>query len=101
MIDPVAGWFEYAQLYNAPTADDCQKLFNSTWLSKYPRPREVGFDNRSEFKAVLQELCENMGPTIKLSLAWNPQANAILERVHQVLQDCLVTMDLDRKHRNK
>ena len=82
MIDPVTGWFEYGQLCNAPTAEQCQKLFDSTWLSRYPRPREVGFDNRSEFKEVFRELCENMGLTIKLSLPWNPHANAILERVH-------------------
>ena len=29
------------------------------------------------------------------SLPWNPQSNAILERIHQVLQDILVTLDLD------
>ena len=36
-----------------------------------------------------------MGLFEKPSLAWNPQSNAILDRVHQVLQDCLLTMDLD------
>ena len=30
MIDPVTGWFELRQLLNTPTADDCQKLFDST-----------------------------------------------------------------------
>ena len=29
MIDPVRGWFEYAQLYNAPTAKEYHKLFDS------------------------------------------------------------------------
>ena len=29
------------------------------------------------------------------SNAWNPQSNAILERVHQVLADSLVTYDLE------
>ena len=95
MIDPVTGWFEYGQLFNAPTAEQCQKIVDSTWLSRYPRPREIGFDNGSEFQAVFKELCENMGMKMKVSLPWNPQANAILERVHQVIQDCLVTMDLE------
>ena len=31
----------------------------------------------------------------KKSLPWNPQANAILEGIHQVLQDCIVTFELD------
>ena len=72
MIDPVTGWFEYGQLFNAPTADECQKLFDSTWLSRYPIPREVGFDNRSEFEAEFLALCRNMGLTVKKNLPWNP-----------------------------
>ena len=31
------------------------------------------------------------------SNAWNPQSNAILERIHQVLADGLVTFDLENK----
>ena len=36
-----------------------------------------------------------MGLKVNKSLKYNPQSNAILERVHQVLQDCLLTMDFD------
>ena len=59
MVDPVTGWFEYAQLYEAPTAMRCQELFRTTWLSRYPCPRETGFDNGSEFKAEFAELTRN------------------------------------------
>ena len=31
------------------------------------------------------------------SNAWNPQSNAILERIHQVLADGLVKFDLENK----
>ena len=31
----------------------------------------------------------------KVSLPWNPQPNAILERVHQVLGDALRTFEID------
>ena len=31
------------------------------------------------------------------SNAWNPQLNAVLERIHQVLADGLVMFDLDNK----
>ena len=95
MVDPVTGWFEYAQLYEAPTAMRCQELFRTTWLSRYPCPREIGFDNGSEFKKQFAELTRNMGLKECKSLPWNPQSNAILERIHQVLQDILVTLDLD------
>ncbi|OEU16421.1 hypothetical protein FRACYDRAFT_239015 [Fragilariopsis cylindrus CCMP1102] len=64
-------------------------------LSRYPRPKEIGFDNGTEFKAEFAELCDNMGLKQKPSNAWNPQSNAILERIHQVLGDGLATFDLE------
>ena len=35
-----------------------------------------------------------MGLDPKPSLAWNPQPIVILERIHQVLQDCLTAFEL-------
>ena len=52
-------------------------------------------DGGSEFKAEFRELCENVGIKYKSSLAYNPQSNAIIERVHQVLGNGLRTFDLD------
>ena len=46
---------------------------------------------------IFSELCKNMGIKECRSLPWNPQSNAILEQIHQVLQDCLVTFKLDDK----
>ena len=95
MVDPVTGWFEQAQLYGSPTVYRCQQIFDNTWLASYPRPREIGFDNEGEFKAEFKQLCANMGLKEKTSLPWNPQSNSILERIHQVLGDCLTTFELD------
>ena len=95
MVDPVTGWFEQAQLYGTPTAYRCQQIFDNTWLARYPRPREIGFDNGGEFKAEFKQLCANMGLKEKTSLPWNPQSNSILERIHQVLGDCLTTFELE------
>ena len=36
----------------------------------------------------------NMGLKAKGSFASNPQSNAILKRIHQVLADCLVSFEL-------
>ena len=47
MVYPVTGWFEYAQIYEAPTAMRYQELFNTTWYSRYPCPREIRLDNGS------------------------------------------------------
>ena len=36
-----------------------------------------------------------MGLKEKTSLPWNPQSNSILERIHQVLADCLTIFKLE------
>ena len=36
-----------------------------------------------------------MGLKEKTSLPWNPQSKSILERIHQVLRDCLTTFKLE------
>ena len=41
------------------------------------------------------ELCDNMDLKPKGSNSWNPQSNAMLERVHQVFGDMLRTFELD------
>ena len=67
------------------------------WLSRYLRPKEIGFDNGFEFKMEFQDLCSSMGLKQCPNNAWNPQSNTILERIHQVLADGLVTFDLENK----
>ena len=101
MVDPVTGWFEQRQLYSPPNAYVCQRILDSVWLSRYPRPKEIGFDNGSEFKMEFQDLCSNMELKKCPSNAWNPQSNDILERIHQVLADGLVTFDLEGKQINE
>ena len=96
MIDPATGWFEIARIIN-PNTDEAQRAFDSCWLARYPRPVEVGYDNGSEFKWLFAELCANMGITPKISTDYNPQSNAIIERVHQVLGNALRTFELEKR----
>ncbi len=77
------------------TSERIAQLVNKTWLSRYPRWRYIIYNNGSEFKLNFEYLCETYGikhkpPTIK-----NPQANAILERLHQVLAQMLCTSELN------
>ena len=37
----------------------------------------------------------NMRLKAKESLSWNPQSNTILERIRQVLVDCLISFELE------
>ena len=97
MMDPASNWFEIAALpvNTPPNSDLCQQLFGETWLTCYPRPQEIGFDNGSEFKAVFRDLCTNFGMTPKPTTSCNPQGNGVLERVHQVLGNCIRTFQLE------
>ena len=79
MVNPVTGWFEQQQLYGPFNAYVCQKIPDSAWLSRYLSPKEISFDNGSEFKAEFEDLCSNMGLEKCPSNAWNPQSNAILK----------------------
>ena len=96
MIDPATGWFEIAPIID-PTSDECQRAFDSCWLARYPRPAECGFDNGKEFKWLFAELCDNMGLKKKPTTDYNPQGNAIIERVHQVLGNSLRTFELEER----
>ena len=51
--------------------------------------------------AEFLELCDNIGLKQRLSSSWNPQSNAILERIHQVLSDCLHSFNLDERTLNE
>ena len=100
MIDPATGWFEVKEI-EEPTAACCQAAFDDTWLSRYPRPQKIGFDNGGEFKAVFEELCSNMEMKPKRSTSHNPQSNGIIERVHQVLGNMLRTFELEEEELDK
>ena len=46
MIDPVTGWFEITQ-YNDKGAIYTASLVDTKWLSRYPRPMEITYDQGS------------------------------------------------------
>jgi hypothetical protein len=69
-------------------------LVNKKWLSRYPRCLYNIYDNGSEFKLNFEYLCETYGIKHKPTTIKNQQANAILERLHQVLAQMLRTSKL-------
>ena len=48
MIYPVTGWLEIMQ-YNDKRAISIANLVETTWLSRYPRPIEITYNQGSEF----------------------------------------------------
>ena len=122
MIDPASNWFEIVELpvtteavipmdtkglkgtkthintkipYFNKSSAMISKLVNKTWFSRYPRCQHIIYDNGSEFKLHFEALCESYGIKRKPTSVKNPQANAILERVHQVITTMLHTTELD------
>ncbi|OWZ04817.1 Pol Polyprotein, partial [Phytophthora megakarya] len=62
------------------------ETFNREWLSCYPQPCEVVYDNGKEFIGeVFQELLQSYGINKKPITTKDPQVNAICKRVHIVL----------------
>lgn len=94
MIDPATGWFEIKDI-SSPSAQETMEAFDDTWLSRYPRPEYLGFDGGSEYKQVFKDMRTNYGMKPCQSTSYNPQANGTIERVHQVLNNCLLTFELE------
>jgi hypothetical protein len=94
MINPSTGWFELKDLKDKP-AKEPMNTFDNVWLSRYPRPEYIGFDNRVEYKNVFKELVNNYGIKKNNSTPFNPQSNVIIERVHLTLNDALRTAEID------
>ena len=46
MIDPVTGWFKITQ-YNDKRVISITNLVETIWLTRYPIPMEIMYDQRS------------------------------------------------------
>ena len=112
MIDPATSWFEIVELPLASvtcvrkgeeivevlidkSSASVSRLFNKQWLARYPRSKYIIFDNGSEFKLHFTTLCKSFGIKHKPTTVKNPQSNAVLERIHQVLGNMMRTAGLD------
>ena len=110
MVDPVTGWFEIIEVpyysiddvknnkdnYIDKSSSRIIKLFDQYWLRTYPRPREVIFDNGSEFKMHFMALLKDFDIKPKPTTVENPQRNSPVERIHQVVQNMIKTKELDK-----
>ena len=99
-IDPATGWFEICQIANKSSLEVLSKLRN-TWLYRYPKPNSIIIDNGTEFQKDFSKALKSMGIKAKLTTVKNPQANSVLERVHQVLGNMLRTKNLKKLCANK
>lgn len=104
MIDPATGWFEIKDVPGTKRADVIANIVEQAWLVRYPWPQTVIMDRGKEFLAEFATMItEDYGVKRKPITKRNPQANAIVERVHQTIGNMIRTMrvhtreDLDVK----
>ena len=102
MIDPATNWFEIAAV-KTKRADIVANVIEQTWLCRYPWPQTVITDRGTEFLAEFATMVqEDYGIRKKPISARNPQANSIVERVHQTIGNMIRTfsvqdMELDEE----
>jgi transposase InsO family protein len=96
MIDPATGWFEIQQ-YDDKKSITVANIVEQEWFSRYPWPTQITFDRGSEFigQDFQKMVKEDYGVKTKPITVRNPQANAIVERVHQVIGNIIRTFELE------
>ena len=99
-IDPATGWFEISEISDKMSGTMFRKLDN-VWLARYPRPKKIIFDNGKEFKKDFRHIFDDYGVVPRPTTVKNPQANSILERVHQVLTQMLRTQNINKLNISK
>ena len=95
MIDPATGWFEIKQVPGTKRADVVANIIEQTWLNRYPWPQKVVLDRGTEFMAEFSKMIQDdYGIKKKPITKRNPQANAIVERVHQTIGNMIRTFQI-------
>jgi len=96
MIDPATSWFEIKTIKNKE-AINIANIVEQTWLTRYPWPNIITYDKGAEFMAEFARMVEvDYGIKRKGATTRNPQANAIIERIHQTLGNMLRTFEVHK-----
>jgi hypothetical protein len=87
MVDRCTRWAEAVPLVNTSTSSCVAAFFNS-WVSRFRVPAVLTSDRGVQFSsAVWGELCSTLGISHRLTTAYHPQANGLVERFHRQLKD--------------
>jgi RNase H-like domain found in reverse transcriptase/Reverse transcriptase (RNA-dependent DNA polymerase)/Integrase zinc binding domain len=96
MIDPATSWFEMKQVKDKE-AITVASAVEQTWLTRYPWPTQVIFDKGKEFLGEFAAMVSNdYGIERKGITVRNPQANAIIERIHQTIANIIRTFEVQK-----
>jgi RNase H-like domain found in reverse transcriptase/Reverse transcriptase (RNA-dependent DNA polymerase)/Integrase zinc binding domain len=94
-IDPASRWLELIRLRSGKDAETVALTFDRNWLCRYPRPLNCVFDQGPEFGSEFTQLLDSYGIARVPNKVKHPQANAILERSHQVVANMFRSFDFE------
>src|SRR5687768_4978938 len=99
IIDLASGWFEIHQ-YDDKRAITIANVVEQGWLLQYPWPTQTTFDRGNEFigHKFRHMVGHDYGIKCKPITVQNLQANAIVERIHQVIANTVQTFDLESNY---
>ncbi len=96
MIDPATSWFEMRTLKRKDSGTTAN-IVEQTWLSRYLQPQEIVYDRGKEFMGDFATMISNdYGIKKRPITTRNPQANAMIERIHQTMGNILRTFELHK-----
>jgi hypothetical protein len=96
MIDPATCWFEMREI-KEKSAITVANNVEKAWLTRYPKPMEIVYDQGNEFLGEFANMIENDYDIKKKPITKrNPQANAIIERVHQTIGNMIRTFEINK-----
>ena len=92
MNDPAPGWFVIHQ-YVDKRAVTIANVVEQQWFSWYPWPTQITYDRGNKFLGhkFHKMILHDYGIKGKPITVRNPQANAIVERIHQVIGNIIRT----------
>jgi transposase InsO family protein len=87
VMDRSTRWIEALPMRDI-TAASCAEAFFSGWIARYGIPVIVTSDRGRQFiSEVWQSVCRRLNICHKLTTAYHPQANGMMERFHRKLKE--------------
>jgi transposase InsO family protein len=89
IIDRSTRWVEAAPLPDM-TVGSCAAALFTHWISRYGVPDLLTSDRGAQFSSeVWQSICTRLGIVHRMTTAYHPQANGMVERFHRQLKEAL------------
>jgi len=93
IIDTTTNLVELIRLDNMSSAHTARQ-FENTWLARYPKPMHCIYDQGGNFKGSFLRMLHTQGISRAPVTVKAPQANAICERMHQVVGNTLCVLQI-------